>query len=47
MKKVFKNILIASSLAMTVGATNAYAAESLDDLLKQVKQDRISEANAL
>ncbi|WP_018693182.1 MotA/TolQ/ExbB proton channel family protein [Algicola sagamiensis] len=44
MKKVFKNILIASSLAMTVGATNAYAAESLDDLLKQVKQDRISEA---
>jgi biopolymer transport protein ExbB len=42
MKTIFKSILVAASIA--VAASSAHAATSLDDLLQEVKNNRVSEA---
>lgn len=42
MKPVFKSILVAATLAFV--ASNAYAANSLEDLLQEVKKNRVTEA---
>ena len=41
MKRIFNFVMLAASMSV---ATSAIAANELDDLLKQVKADRISEA---
>ena len=43
MKKVLKNLIVAATVALSAGASISANAVTLDELLMQVKKDRISE----